>query len=77
MSVRIVVVFVIVMAATLVISGLRYVPGSVDHYSAPICGPLTDQFGHPAGNAGPCPSTPQQLPRESRWEWAPFWVPTN
>jgi hypothetical protein len=74
----IVVAFVIVVAAIFLISGLRFIPGNPYVFSAPICGPLTDEHGNPAGDAGPCPSfVPLPMPRDARWEWAPFWVATD
>jgi hypothetical protein len=59
-------------------SGLMYVPAVIAVYSPPICGPLTDQFGNPAGDAGPCPS-PHAVPSpiEAHWEWTPFWAATD
>jgi hypothetical protein len=59
-------------------SGLTYVPEVIATYSPPICGPLKDQFGNPAGDAGPCPS-PHALPPpiEAHWEWTPFWDATD
>ncbi len=75
---RIVAVFVIVVVAVFFISGVRYVPAVLYTISPPICGPLTDQYGNPAGDAGPCPSfAPLPMPRDARWEWAPFWVVTD
>ncbi len=66
----------VVIAATIFfVSGLRYVPGTLYAQSGAICGPLTDQYGNPAGDAGPCPSrAPLPTPRDAGWEWAPFWV---
>lgn len=66
---------VVIVAAIFFISGLRDVPETLNAQSGDICGPLKDQNGNPAGDAGPCPSlTPLPTPREARWEWAPFWV---
>jgi len=74
----IVAVFVIVVAAVFFYSGLRIVSPINYAYSPPICGPLTDQYGNPAGDAGPCPSyEPPPMTRDGRWEWAPFWVATD
>jgi hypothetical protein len=57
-------------------SGLRYVPAALYVYSPPICGPLKDQFGNPAGDAGLCPTPPRPPELEgSHWEWTPFWEP--
>ena len=65
----------ILVATLFVVSGLRFVPAVLYTISPPICGPLTDQYGKPAGNAGPCPSLgPIPSNEPSRWEWAPFWV---
>ena len=66
-----------IVAAIFFVSGLRFVPGVPgDGYaiSGAICGPLTDRYGNPAGDAGPCPSfapLPEQL------VWAPFWIATD
>ena len=58
------------------LSGLRYEPERYNRNSAAICGPLTDQYGNPAGDAGPCPSSTMPLdPSKGRWDWAPFWDP--
>jgi hypothetical protein len=67
------IVAALIVAAIFVVSGLRFVPGVRDSTTAismPICGPLIDQYGHPAGDAGPCPSIP--TPPE-QLVWAPFW----
>lgn len=67
--------FVFAILLAFFVSGLRYVEPILFTYSPPICGPLTDQYGNPAGDAGPCPShEPLPMPRDGRWEWAPFWV---
>jgi hypothetical protein len=66
---------VVIVAAIFFISGLRYVPPVLYARSPPICGPLTDANGNPAGDAGPCPSFgPLPSSQSARWEWAPFWV---
>lgn len=70
------VVFAIAFGLVFLLSGLRYEPDRYIRNSAFICGPLTDQYGNPAGDAGPCPSsTMPPHPYKGRWEWAPFWVP--
>ena len=75
---RIVTAFVIVVAAIFFVSGLRYEPRVLYTISPPICGPLTDTYGNPAGDAGPCPSLgPIPTPTQERWQWAPFWVATD
>jgi hypothetical protein len=64
----------VLLAVVFVVSGFYLRPGVPLDYGAPggrICGPLTDQFGNPAGNAGPCPTDP---PLASVLEWAPFWA---
>ena len=74
---RIAVLIVLFVGAAFVVSGLRHVPPTIYKISPPICGPLTDVNGDPAGNAGPCPSigpVPTSVPEH--WEWAPFWTTT-
>jgi hypothetical protein len=70
-----VVVVLIVVAAVFFASGLQYTAPIIGTYSPAICGPLTDQYGNPAGDAGPCrshePAPPYKRPG---WDWAPFWV---
>jgi hypothetical protein len=71
----VVALFVVVVAASFFVSGLRVAQKVIYVYSPPICGPLKDQFGNPSGDAGPCPSPPPAPSiEESQWEWAPFWV---
>jgi hypothetical protein len=75
---RIIAVIVILAAASFFVSGLRYVPGVLYTISGGSCGPLTDEYGNPAGDGGPCPSKgPIPTPEQARWEWAPFWVKTD
>jgi hypothetical protein len=68
---------VVVVLFVLFVSGLRQVPGVPYAISPPFCGPITDQFGSPAGDAGPCPSvrTPLLGTSAPQWEWVPFWFP--
>lgn len=69
-------VFALGLGLVLFLSGLRYEPERYVRNSAPICGPLTDQFGDSAGDAGPCPSATMPLdPNNGHWEWAPIWLP--
>ena len=63
----------VLLAVIFLVSGFYFRPGVPLDYGAPNkapCGPLTDQFGSPAGNAGPCHTDP---PLPSVLEWAPFW----
>ena len=72
---RVAVLVVLVVGAALVVSGMRHVPATIFAISPPICGPLTDGNGNPAGDAGPCPSmAPVPTPIQEHWEWAPFWA---
>jgi hypothetical protein len=76
--VAVVQLLLVVVAIGFFASGVTYVPKVLAVYSPPICGPLKDQFGNPAGNAGPCPSPPTLPPPiEAHWEWTPFWVATD
>ena len=69
------IVAVIVIAAIFFVSGVRYVPPILATYSGGLCGPRTDSYGNPDGDYGPCPShEPLPMPRDGRWEWAPFWA---
>ncbi len=79
MSIRRIAAIVVIVAAAFFASGVRYVPETLYARSGGICGPLTDQDGNPAGDAGPCPSSfdPLPTPRDARWEWTPFWVAAN
>jgi hypothetical protein len=64
----------ILVAVVFVVSGFYFRAGVTLDYGAPtkpICGPLTDHFHSPDGNAGPCPTDP---PLPSVLEWAPFWA---
>jgi len=73
---RVAAVFALGCGLVFFLSGLRYEPERYIRNSSPICGPLTDQYGNPAGDAGPCPSsTMPPDPNKGRWEWAPVWVP--
>jgi hypothetical protein len=68
------VIAAVVLAAAFVGSGFYFRPGRLSDYgtwSPAICGPLTDQYGHPAGDAGPCHTTP---PLPDVLEWKPFWA---
>jgi hypothetical protein len=63
----------VVLGAIFIVSGFYFRPGVPLDYGAPspaICGPLTDQYGNPAGDAGPCHTTP---PLPEVLEWKPFW----
>jgi hypothetical protein len=65
---------VVLLAIVFVVSGFYFRPGVPLDYGTPNkapCGPLTDQFGHSAGNAGPCHTYP---PLPPVLEWAPFWA---
>jgi hypothetical protein len=65
---------VFVVTAVFLLSGLRYTSPVIGTYSPPICGPLTDQDGNPAGDAGPCPSHDPVPPyKRPGFDWAPFW----
>lgn len=58
------------------LSGLRYEAGFYRNYSPPVWGPLTDQYGNPAGDAGPGPSwSPVPNHDLDRLVWQPFWEP--
>lgn len=73
---RVAAVFALGVGLVFFLSGLRYEPERYIRNSAAICGPLRDQYGNPAGAAGPCPSsTMPPDPNKDRWDWAPFWVP--
>jgi hypothetical protein len=68
------IVAVAVLGAIFVVSGFHLrpgVPGDFGAASSAICGPLTDQKGNAAGDAGAC-HTPPPLP--DVLEWKPFWV---
>lgn len=74
MRTRIAVAFVGISLALVLVSGLRLKqvePADLGYaISQPICGPLIDQSGQPAGDAGACPTIgpmPEQL------VWRPFW----
>jgi len=74
-SLRVAVLIMLFVGAAFVVSGLRHVPPMIYAVSPPICGPLTDANGNPAGNAGPCPSVgPVPTSTLEHWEWAPFWA---
>ena len=77
-NVAVVGVLVIAVVVGFFASGLTYVAEVIAVDSPPVCGPLTDQYGNPAGDAGPCPS-PHSLPPpiEAHWDWTPFWVSTD
>lgn len=63
-----------VLGAAFILSGFHFRPGVPLDFgspSAPICGPIIDQHGNPAGDAGPCPTDPA-LPEVL--EWKPFWA---
>ena len=76
--VAVVQVLVIAVGIGFFASGLTYVPEVFGVYSPPICGPLKDQFGNLAGDAGPCPSPPiLPPPIEAHWEWTAFWAATD
>jgi glycerol uptake facilitator-like aquaporin len=73
---RVAAAFALGFGLVFLVSGLRYEPERYIRNSPAICGPLTDQCGNHAEDAGPCPSsTMPPNPNKGRWEWAPFWVP--
>jgi len=68
------IVAAVVLIAAFIVSGFYFRPGVPRDFGAPspaICGPLTDQYGNPAGNAGPCHTAP---PLPEVLEWKPFWA---